>query len=255
MRRLNDEVIIVAGGATGIGAETSRRLAEEGARVVVGDINVAGAEETVAGIRDAGGEATAWTFDIADEESCAALVRAALDAYGDIAGLFNVAADLSAETLGRDTDLLSVPLEVWRRTLDVNLTGYLLTMRHTLPTLLERGGGSIVNTISGLVLNGDPNRPSYGAAKSAVIGLTRHVASRWGKEGIRCNAVAPGVVLTDSQLKAVSDEERERVSAILRSNRFGRPEDIAAMATFLLSADGEWVNGQVYAVNGGAGLR
>jgi NAD(P)-dependent dehydrogenase (short-subunit alcohol dehydrogenase family) len=81
------------------------------------------------------------------------------------------------------------------------------------------------------------------------------VASRWGKEGIRCNAVAPGVVLTDSQLKAVSDEERERVSAILRSNRFGRPEDIAAMATFLLSADGEWVNGQVYAVNGGAGLR
>jgi NAD(P)-dependent dehydrogenase (short-subunit alcohol dehydrogenase family) len=255
MRGLHGKVVVIAGGATGIGAASAHRLAAEGARVVVGDVNREGAEDTAQSIRDAGGEARSFAFDIADEASSGDLIRFAATELGGIDGLFNVAADLRAETLGRDTNLLDVPIEVWQRTLAVNLTGYLYTMRHALPALLERGGGAIVNTISGLVLNGDPQRPAYGASKGGVVTLTLHVASRWGKEGVRCNAVAPGMVLTDNSLRNISPEEREEVMGRVRSPRLGKPDDLAAMVTLLMSEDGEWINGQVIAVNGGTGLR
>jgi NAD(P)-dependent dehydrogenase (short-subunit alcohol dehydrogenase family) len=255
MRGLEGKVMIIAGGATGIGATTARRLAREGAHVIVGDINRAGADETALAIREAGGEARSCEFDLADEESIRELIRFAVADFGGVDGLFNVGADLRAETLGRDTDLLDVPLEVWRRTLDVNLTGYFLTIRHALPELLTRGGGPIVNTISGLILNGDPQRPAYGASKGGVVTLTLHVASRWGKQGIRCNAVAPGMVLTENSLEVISDAERSAVMEKVRSPRLGKPEDLAAMVAMLMSDDGEWVNGQVLAVNGGTGLR
>jgi NAD(P)-dependent dehydrogenase (short-subunit alcohol dehydrogenase family) len=255
MRGLDGKTMLLAGSATGIGAETALRLGAEGAHVVLGDINVAGAEEVAARIVAAGGIATAVEFDIADDDSCAGLVAAALDAYGRLDGLFNVAAELSAENFSRDTDLLTVPLEVWRRTLDVNLTGYLQTTRHALPHILERGGGAVVNTVSGLLLNGDPSRPAYGASKGGLVALTRHVASRWGTEGIRCNAIAPGFVTTDTSLASIPAPEQDRLRTMIRANRFGHPRDIAAMATFLLSDDGAWVNGQVLPVNGGTGLR
>jgi NAD(P)-dependent dehydrogenase (short-subunit alcohol dehydrogenase family) len=255
MRGLDGKTMLLAGSATGIGAETALRLGAEGAHVVLGDINVAGAEEVAARIVAAGGIATAVEFDIADDDSCAGLVATALDAYGRLDGLFNIAAELSAENFSRDTDLLTVPLEVWRRTLDVNLTGYLQTTRHALPHILERGGGAVVNTVSGLLLNGDPSRPAYGASKGGLVALTRHVASRWGTEGIRCNAIAPGFVTTDTSLASIPAPEQDRLRTMIRANRFGHPRDIAAMATFLLSDDGAWVNGQILPVNGGTGLR
>jgi NAD(P)-dependent dehydrogenase (short-subunit alcohol dehydrogenase family) len=255
MRGLQGKVVVVAGGATGIGAASAHRLAAEGARVVIGDLNGDGAEETAQSIRDAGGDARPFAFDIADEGSAGDLIRFATTEAGAIDGLFNVAADLRPETLGRDTNLLDVPLDVWHRTLEVNLTGYLHTMRHALPAMLERGGGAIVNTISGLVLNGDPERPAYGASKGAVVTLTLHVASRWGRDGVRCNAVAPGMVLTDHSLRHFTPEQREAVMGRVRSPRLGRAEDVAAMVTLLMSQDGEWINGQVIAVNGGTGLR
>jgi NAD(P)-dependent dehydrogenase (short-subunit alcohol dehydrogenase family) len=248
MRRFDDKVIIVAGGATGIGAATCRRLAEEGAKVVVGDINADAAKATAEAV---GG--THLRFDISRENDCRALAQHAIDEFGGIDGLFNVAADTSKDTLGRDSasDLLTVPLDVWQRTLDVNLTGTLLMTRSVLPALLERGGGSIVNTLSGLVFYGDRIRPAYLASKGALIALTRHVATRWGKEGIRCNAVAPGFVMTEQVERNVSQQERDHVLAVNRSPRHGRPEDIAATVAFLLSDDAEWINGQMHLVNGG----
>lgn len=255
MRGLQGKVVVVAGGGSGIGAATSTRLAEEGATVVVGDLNAAGAESTAASIEAAGGTATAVQFDIADEDSCAQLMSRAVQAHGGIDGLFNVAGDVGERTLGRDTNVVDVPVEVWQRSLDVNLTGYFFTCRHAIPLLLERGGGAIVNTISGLVLNGDRERVSYGASKAGLLALTRHVATRWGREGIRCNLVAPGMVHTANALSRIPAEEQERIEAMLRSPRFGRPEDIAAMVAFLLSEDSEWINGQLHVVNGGTGLR
>jgi NAD(P)-dependent dehydrogenase (short-subunit alcohol dehydrogenase family) len=248
MRGLNNKVIIVAGGATGIGAATCRRLADEGAHVVVGDINAGAAEATARAI---GGRHL--QFDITNEENCRALVDVAVSAFGGLDGLFTVAADTSKETLGRDSeaDLLTVPLDVWQRTLDVNLTGTFLMTRSALPALLERGGGSIVNTLSGLIFYGSPIRPAYLASKGALVALTRHVATRWGKEGIRCNAVAPGFVMTEQVAHNVTQEERDQVFAANRSTRHGRPADIAATVSFLLSDDAEWINGQMHLVNGG----
>lgn len=255
MRGLSERVVIVAGGASGIGAATARRLADEGANVMVGDVNVDGAEHVADGIRQRGGRATVHEFDIADEAACASLVAATVDAFGGVDGLFNVAADLSTNTLGRDADLVETPLDVWRRSLEVNLTGYFLTARHAIPAMLARGGGAIVNTISGLVLNGDRGRVSYGASKSGLLALSKHIATRWGKENIRCNVVAPGMVLTENSKTMISDAERAAVFEMLRSPRFGTPDDIAAAVAFLLSEDGSWINGQVLPVNGGTGLR
>jgi NAD(P)-dependent dehydrogenase (short-subunit alcohol dehydrogenase family) len=254
MKGLRDKVVIVAGGASGIGAATAKRLSEEGATVVVGDINASGAEKTATEIESAGGRAMPLSFDLSIEESCAELVSATVREYGGVDGLFNVGADLRPEIFGNDTNVVDVPLEVWQRTLDVNLTGYFNTCRYVIPQLLERGGGAIVNTTTGLVLTGDPERVSYGASKAGLISLTKHIASRWGKQGIRSNLVAPGLVLTDVGLNQIPLEFRESIASMLRSPRHGKPEDIAAMATFLLSEDAEWINGQIHLVNGGYGL-
>lgn len=255
MRDLDGKAIVVAGGGSGIGAATARRLAAEGAYVVVGDVNLTGAEAVAEEVRAAGGVARAVEFDLADETSIAALIRHSVDEFGGVDGLFNVGAELRPEIFGRDTNVLDLDLDVWHRTIAVNLTGYLHTMRHALPEILRRGGGAIVNTISGLILNGDAQRPAYGASKGGVVTLTRHVASRWGKDGVRCNAVAPGMVLTDNSLANISAREREAIMAQVRSPRLGKAEDLAGMVALLMSADGEWVNGQVLAVNGGTGLR
>lgn len=254
MNGLEGKSIVVAGGASGIGLATCVRLADAKARVIVGDINGEQAERTAAELRDAGGWARAIAFDLADDASCAELVAFAVREAGRLDGLFNVAADTTQQTLGRDTDLLTVPPDVWQRTLDVDLTGYMRTCRAALPHLLERGG-AIVNTVSGLVLNGDPGRVAYGAAKGGVVVLSRHIASRWGTEGIRCNSIAPGFVTTEQSLANIPQDFQDQVRSLVRSPRLGRPEDIAAMAAFLLSDDGEWINGQLIPVNGGTGLR
>ena len=251
MTRLTDKCIVVAGGATGIGAATARRLAQEGARVVVGDRNEAAAKLTCEQISEFPATALPFGFDIASEADCRALVEFAVSELGGIDGLFTAAADTSADTLGRATDILTVPLDVWQRTLDVNLTGSFLMARQVIPALLDRGGGAIVNTLTGLIFYGDPTRPAYGASKAGLVALTKHIAARFGKAGIRCNAVAPGFVMTEQVEHNVSEAERAQILAATKSPRVGRPEDIAAAVAYLLSDDAEWVTAQVHLVNGG----
>jgi NAD(P)-dependent dehydrogenase (short-subunit alcohol dehydrogenase family) len=160
------------------------------------------------------------------------------------------------ETLGRDGDLLATDLAVWRRTLEVNLIGYALTSRAVLPLLLEQGGGAIVNTSSASAHAGDHIRAAYQTSKAGINALTRHIAARWGKEGIRSNCVSPGVVLTESAQKmALSPEALEFTRMTIPSTRLGKPEDLAGIVAFLLSDDAEWINGQIWSINGGAMLR
>ncbi len=239
------------GGGNGIGAASSRRLAAEGAKVAVADIDPAAALRVSEEIGDS---AIAIACDMADEESVARLFAEVSSTFGGVDLLHNVAADLSAGTLGRDTDLLDIDLEVWDRTMHVDVRGYVLAMRQAIPLMLARGGGSIVNTSSGAAFVGERNRPAYGAAKAAINAVSRHVANRWGREGIRCNVVAPGLILTDTAAASMSELLAKR-EAKNPSGRLGEPDDIAAAVAYLLSSDAAFVNGQVISVDGGVTMR
>lgn len=255
MRGLEGKVAVVAGGAGGIGTATSRRLGEEGVSVVVGDLNAEAAREVAATITAAGGTAVGVGVDISDEVMVQAMVALAVDTYGGLDILHANAADLSAATLGRDTNALDIELDAFDRTMAVNLRGHLLCTRAALPHLLERGGGALIYTSSGAAFMGEPQRPSYAMAKSGINALVRHVASKWGRKHIRANAVAPGLVLTEGPRSVLSEEFMTMALRGTRSWRLGEPEDIAAMVAFLASSDGEWINGQVLSVDGGASLR
>jgi NAD(P)-dependent dehydrogenase (short-subunit alcohol dehydrogenase family) len=252
MRRLENKVIIIAGGGTGIGAGTAQRLANEGARVVVGDLSAERAHAVATKIRAAGGAAIGRAFDVTDEPTVAALTQTAVAEFGGLDGLQINVADLVVHR--NDTDALSLELAVFDRVVAVSLRGHLLCTRHALPHLLARGGGAIVYTTSAAAFIGEPKRVSYAMAKSGIHALMRHVATRWGKEGVRANAIAPGMVPTEANAQAPA-ERFDRALRGTRSRRLGRPEDIAAVVAMLMSDDGEWINGQVLSVDGGATIR
>ncbi len=251
---LTAKIAIVAGGATGIGAATAKRLAAEGCSVLIGDINVDGATETSQQISASGGVATAVWFDLAEADSIAELMRTAVAQFGGIDLLFNVGSDMSL--LPNDTDVVDIDLAVWDRTMTVTVRGYLLTMQYVIPHLLARGGGAIVNMSSAAAFQGEPTRPAYATAKAGVGALTRHVASRWGRDGIRCNAIAPGLTAT-AAIRSAPQWSDLQAAALrrMRSHRVGEPDDIAAMVAFLMSDDGAWINGQVVNIDGGTILR
>lgn len=251
---LTGKVAVVAGGATGIGAATAARLAEEGCLVVVGDIAADAARQTAQDIVAAGGTASAVGFDLADPDSVATLIDAAADTYGGIDAVFAVGADMGA--IRADTDVVDIDLDVWDRVMAVNLRGYVATMKYAIPHLIARGGGAIVNMSSAAAFQGEPTRPAYATAKAGIGALTRHVASRWGKERIRCNAVAPGFTATDAIQSAPQWPELQAAALKrIRGPRVGTPDDVAALVAFLLSTEGEWINGQVINIDGGTVLR
>ncbi len=254
MSGLTGKVAVVAGGATGIGAATAARLAAEGCLVVVGDVAVDTANRTVDNIVATGGTATAVGFDLADPDSVAALLDTAATTYGGVDAVFAVGADMGA--IRADTDIVDIDLAVWDRVMSVNLRGYVATMKHAIPRLLARGGGAIVNMSSAAAFQGEPARPAYAAAKAGIGALTRHVASRWGKEGIRCNAVAPGFTATEAIQSAPQWPDLQTAALKrIRGPRVGAPNDIAALVAFLISKEGEWINGQVINIDGGTVLR
>jgi NAD(P)-dependent dehydrogenase (short-subunit alcohol dehydrogenase family) len=255
MRGLKDKAFLIAGGATGIGAATAKRLAGEGAHVAIGDINIAGARATAEQITESGGRAIAVEFDLADSHSVQNLVDRTVAEFGAIHGLHNVGADLSEHNLGRDTTILDTNMDVWLRTLDVNLLGYVRTIRAVLPHLLAQGGGSIVNTSSGAALGSDPQHVAYGASKAAVNHLTRHVAVNWGKDNIRSNGVMPGLVMGETQERQNDLQLQQAFLTFGKTTRLGTPDDLAAITTFLLSEEAEWITGQVWYIGGGSHLR
>jgi len=254
LRGLADKVVVVVGGGSGIGAATSVRLGEEGCKVVVGDVAEDAAQQTAARIAAAGGTATHVTFDLADTASVADLIHSATTTYDGVDLLFNVGADMS--TLRADTDVVDIDFDVWDRVMAVSLRGYVAAMKYAIPAMLHRGSGAIVNMSSAAAFQGEPARPAYATAKAGIGALTRHVASRWGKDGIRCNAVAPGFTATDA-IRSVPQWPELEAAALkrIRGTRVGDPEDVAALVAFLLSSEGSWINGQVVNIDGGTILR
>lgn len=255
MRGLKNRVVLMAGGAGGIGTATSKRLGEEGAHVMVADLNGEAAAAVAEDIRAAGGTAEGSPIDLRDEESVADVIEQTVARFGRLDVLHANAADLSPETIGQDSDAASIPLDAFDRTIAVNLRGHLLCARFAIPKLLDQGGGALVFTSSAAAFAGEPERPAYAMAKSGLGGLVRHIASRWGKQGIRANAVAPGLVLTDTIRESLDPAFRDMALGVTRSARLGTPDDIASMVAFLASDDASWITGQVFSVDGGAVLR
>lgn len=250
MRRLEGKVALIAGGGANIGAATAMRLADEGAAVVIGAHKVGGGKDIVERITAAGGKATAVQFDAVDEASVNALVATAVAAHGGLDAVLVNMADLSLHT--KDTDALGIPMEVFDRAYAVNLRGHLLCTRAAIPEMLKRGGGAIVYTSSSAAFMNRPTGVAYSVTKYALVALMRHVATRWGKEGIRANVVAPGLVMSE---KNRNHPRKDQILAITQSKRLGETEDIAAMVAMLMSRDGEWINGQVVCVDGGVTMR
>ncbi len=247
MRGLQGKVGVIAGGGRGIGAATARRLAEEGAAVVIGDITEAWAQETAAAIRDAGGMAIGVYLDGTKAASQAAIVQAALDEFG---GLDFYHSNLAGGTEG-DIDALNCPEEVLDRSFAINTKSHMFATQAALPVMLERGSGAMIYTSSGAAIGGNAFQVAYPMTKNAIHALVRHVAAKYGKKGIRANGICPGVVLTEAVKQHLTDDYVEAAFKTVPHKRLGHGDDIAAAVAFLASDDGEWVNGQVWHVNGG----
>jgi NAD(P)-dependent dehydrogenase (short-subunit alcohol dehydrogenase family) len=246
--QLDDKVVLLSGGASGIGRATARLLAREGASVVVGDVVFEGAEEVARAITDDGGQAVATRCDVRNEESVAAFVALAVEVFGGVDGLDHNA---SWSHPRLDTDAVDIDLGVWDRVLQTNTRGALLLARHAIPHMIERGGGSIVNISSGTSTIGESTRVAYGVSKAAINQLTRHLATRYGRDGIRANAIAPGFILTETARANVPDDTQARLAASNPTRRLGRPEDIAQAVVFLCSDASTYINGQLLHVDGG----
>lgn len=254
--RLKDRRIIVFGSATGIGAATVKRLAEEGARVCAADINLEGAQSAAAA---AGGETFAVHVDISDEASVNQAVQTAVERLGGLDGAHVNAADL--RVIMQDSDAIDIDLAVFDRTIAVNLRGHLLCTRAVMPHLLKNPQSAIVYTSSGSSVGAEPTRPCYAMSKAGVNALMRHVASRWGREGLTANVLQPGFTVTGemkAQMEANAAEAEkwsQHFMARTPHTRLGQSEDHAGVVAMLLSEDGRWINGTIIDVNGGSLMR
>ena len=248
MGLLDAKVAILTGGAFGIGRATALHLATEGAAVVIGDIKTDKATDVADEISSAGGQAIAQHCDVADERSVVELMDTAVRTFGGIDLLDHNAAWTD---FLRDSDALDADLDTWDRVHQVNTKGALLLARHAIPSMISRGGGAIVNISSGSASIGEITRVAYGVSKAGVEQLTRHLANRYGRNGIRANAVAPGFILTASSAKGVPESYRTLLADQNPTGRLGAPDDIAHVVAFLLSDRAGYINGQVIHVDGG----
>lgn len=241
---LEGRVAIVTGAASGIGAATAARMAAEGAKVVVADVNLIGADEVA---RSIGDSALARETDVRDERAVASLVQATVEKFGRLDILHNNA----VYSLPNDLDSVRTPDEVWREMFDVVVMAAVYGCRHAIPFMVEGGGGSIICSSSGAARSATGSKVAYGSAKAALESLCRYTAVSFGAQGIRMNAVAPGFVLTESTRELFDETQLEAFDARAAAGRVCLPDDVADVVVFLASDAARYVNGEVVTVNGG----
>ena len=246
---LTGKVAIITGAGSGIGAAAATAMAAAGAAVVVADCRADSASKVVEAITAVGGRAVAAHVDVGSEPEVAAMVDTAMDAFGALNILHNNAA--AQELTLRDGAIHELELEVWNRTLNVNATGVMLGCKHAIPHMIAAGGGSIINTASGNGHVAESTRSAYSASKGAIIAFTRSVATQYGRNGIRCNAVSPGIVLSEIVRDLVPQQMKDTWLRHTLTPRLGVPDDIAATVVFLASDAAAYLTGQTIVVDGG----
>ena len=247
-KALQGKVAIVTGAASGIGAASARVMASRGAYVVVADSNKAGAEAVVAEIKAAGGAGAAYVFDALDTNAIKTMIESTHAAHKGLHVLHN---NVGLTDATKDTTIADLDLDGWDWIMRVNLKSVVAGAKYAIPLMIAGGGGSIINTSSVAGLAGSLLYPIYGVTKAGINALTQTIATQYGKQNIRCNAIAPGVTITPAVEKGWPPQLVEIYKRHTLNPRLGVPEDMGNMAAFLASDDAAFVNGQVFAVDGG----
>lgn len=247
--RLKDKVAVITGGASGIGRESARLFAREGAAVLVVDLEEQGSADTVAAIAQDGGRAQGFRADVSKASDCEAMIAAAERAFGKVDVLFNNAGIM----LGADDNAMTTEEDVWDKTMDVNAKGVFLGCKYGIPAIRRAGGGSIINTASFVAILGAATpQIAYTASKGAVLAMTRELAVIHAREKIRVNALCPGPLRTELLMKFLDTEaKRQRRLVHIPIGRFGEAAEIAQAALFLASDESSFVTGTDFLVDGG----
>ena len=247
---LESRVALVTGASSGIGRASAIAFAREGAKVVAADVDVVGGEETVSMIKEAGGDAIFFQSDVSRTADVEAMVNNAIESYGRLDCAHNNAG--IEGSIGIHTH--EYREDVWDRIISINLKGVWLCMKYEILQMLKQGGGAIVNTASIAGLVGSPLAgPGYGASKHGVVGLTKTAALEYAQQGIRVNAVCPGIICTpmvERLISAIPDGET-RIVEREPVGRLGTPEEIAEAVVWLCSAAASFITGHAMAVDGG----
>ena len=248
MKRVENKVALITGGASGIGLSAATLLAKEGAKVVIADYNVEGAKELAQTLVNDGYEASAVFLDAGDAKSIEDAVNFTVEQYGTLTVLFN---NVGLTNLQKDLDVVNIDLDEWDRLVNVNLKSVLLGSRFAIPHMQKAGGGSIINTASMAGFSSDEIRTAYGTTKAGVVQMTKYIATQYGKDKIRSNAIAPGLILTPAAERNMPQEMREIFMKYNALPYHGEADDIGHAVVFLASDESKFMTGQTLQIEGG----
>ncbi|SDG19835.1 SDR family NAD(P)-dependent oxidoreductase [Epilithonimonas hungarica] len=249
MNRLKNKAAIITGAASGIGKQQALLFAKEGAKVALGDLNEEKVQEVVKEIKDNGGDAIGFKMDITNNVDIDNLIAHTLSAFGKISILCN-----TAGMYDQFRNLLDTDEAFWNKILEINITGLYKVNQRVLPHMIENKYGVIVNIASGAAVIGGGGGIAYTSSKHAVVGFTKQLNAEWGLNGIRANAIVPGLINTPMVKGVIMDDPNSPIMDTLKkipAGRYGEPKEVADLSLFLASDDSKYIYGAIVPIDGG----